>query len=66
MAIAVKAKTFIHDAIEADDSLDDSLANDVKDYLAARTIAVDKMVSITHTRLSGDRIMTLVVVEASA
>ena len=66
MAITVKAKTFIHDAVEAEDTVSGTIAADIKAYLADRTIAGDKMVSITHTQLAGDRIMTLVVVEASA
>ena len=58
----VKCKVFIHPAnpgIETGDV--GTMARDIKDYIVSLDSTNNKVLSITHTQLRGDRIMTLVV-----
>jgi len=58
----VKVKVFIHPGnpgIETGDV--GTMARDVKDYIATLDSTINKVLSITHTQLAGDRILTTVV-----
>jgi len=58
----VKVKVFIHPGnpgIETGDT--GTLARDVKDYIDTLDSTSNKVLSITHTQLAGDRILTTVV-----
>ena len=58
----VKCKVFIHPAnpgIETGDV--GTMARDIKDYIDTLDSTNNKALSITHTQLRGDRVMTLVV-----
>ena len=58
----VKVKVFIHFAntnTEANDA--GTLARDIKDYVETLDSTNNKILSITHTQLNGDRILTMVV-----
>ena len=59
----VKCKVFIHDAndgLEEDGSIG-TMARDIKDYVVSLDSTNNKVLSITHTQLRGDRILTVVV-----
>ena len=58
----VKVKVFIHSGnpgIETGDT--GTMVRDVKDYIATLDSTSNKVLSITHTQLAGDRILTMVV-----
>ena len=58
----VKCKVFIHPVnpgIETGDV--GTMARDIKDYIDTLDSTNNKVLSITHTQLRGDRVMTLVV-----
>jgi len=58
----VKVKVFIHagnSGIETGD--EGTMARDVKDYIDTLDSTNNKILSITHTQLAGDRILTMVV-----
>jgi len=58
----VKCKVFIHDAVpNIETAATGTLPRDVKDYIDTLDSSDSKVLSITHTALRGDRIMTLVV-----
>ena len=58
----VKVKVFIHAGNPGDESGDvGTMARDIKDYVATLDSTNNEILSITHTQLNGDRIMTLVV-----
>ena len=58
----VKCKVFIHQGVPGDETADTgTLARDIKDYIVSLDSTNNKVLSITHTQLRGDRIMTLVV-----
>jgi len=58
----VKVKVFVHagnPGIETGDA--GTMARDVKDYIDTLDSTSNKVLSISHTQLAGDRILTLVV-----
>ena len=58
----VKVKVFIHPGnpgIETGDV--GSMARDIKDYIDTLDSTNNKILSISHTQLTGDRILTMVV-----
>ena len=58
----VKVKVFVHagnPGIETGDA--GTMARDVKDYIDTLDSTNNKILSITHTQLAGDRILTTVV-----
>jgi hypothetical protein len=58
----VKVKVFIHagnPGIETGDA--GTIARDVKDYVDTLDSTNNKVLSISHTQLAGDRILTMVV-----
>ena len=58
----VKCKVFIHPtkpSIETGDV--GTIARDIKDYVDTLDSTNNKVLSITHTQLRGDRVMTVVV-----
>ena len=58
----VKVKVFIHagnPGIETGDA--GTIARDVKDYVDTLDTTNNKVLSISHTQLAGDRILTMVV-----
>ena len=58
----VKVKVFVHPGnpgIETGDA--GTMARDVKDYIDTLDSTNNKILSITHTQLAGDRILTMVV-----
>ena len=58
----VKVQVFIHPGnpgIETGDA--GTMARDVKDYIDTLDSTNNKVLSITHTQLAGDRILTMVV-----
>ena len=58
----VKVKTFIHPANPAEeDGSVGTMARDIKDYIVTLDSTNNKVLSITHTQLRGDRILTMVV-----
>jgi len=58
----VKCKVFIHDAVpNIETAAVGNLARDIKDYVDTLDSTNSKVLSITHTQLRGDRIMTVVV-----
>jgi|TARA_R100000988_G_C3855493_1_gene96855 hypothetical protein len=58
----VKCKVFIHDGIPGiETGAVGTMARDIKDYVDTLDSTNNKVLSITHTQLRGDRIMTLVV-----
>ena len=57
----VKVKVFIHDGnpgIETGDV--GTMARDIKDYIDTLDSTDNKVLSISHTKLNGDRILTMV------
>jgi len=58
----VKVKVFIHSGNSGIETVDTgTMARDVKDYIATLDSTINKVLSITHTQLAGDRILTTVV-----
>jgi hypothetical protein len=58
----VKCKVFIHDAIpNIETAAVGAMARDIKDYVDTLDSTNNKVLSITHTKLRGDRILTVVV-----
>ena len=58
----VKVKVFIHSGNPSIETVDTgTMARDVKDYIATLDSTINKVLSITHTQLAGDRILTTVV-----
>ena len=58
----VKVKVFIHSGnpgIETGDA--GTMARDIKDYVDTLDSTNNKVLSISHTQLAGDRILTMVV-----
>ena len=58
----VKVKVFIHDAVpNIETAAVGSMARDIKDHIDTLDSTNNKVLSITHTQLAGDRILTMVV-----
>ena len=58
----VKTKSFIHNAAQGTQaSSTGNLAKDVYDYIVSLDSTNNAVLSISHCRLNGDRILTLVV-----
>jgi hypothetical protein len=58
----VKVKVFIHDAVpNIETAAVGSMARDIKDHIDSLDSSDNKVLSITHTQLRGDRILTVVV-----
>jgi hypothetical protein len=59
----VKCKVFIHNANDGleEDGSTGTMARDIKDYVVTLDSTNNKVLSITHTQLRGDRILTVVV-----
>jgi len=58
----VKTKVFIHFANTNTEASDvGTMARDIKDYVETLDSTNNKVISITHTQLNGDRILTMVV-----
>ena len=58
----VKVKVFIHDAIpNIETAAVGSMARDIKDHIDSLDSSDNKVLSITHTQLRGDRILTVVI-----
>ena len=59
----VKCKVFIHDANDGleEDGSTGTMARDIKDYVVSLDSTNNKVLSITHTQLRGDRILTVVI-----
>ena len=59
----VKCKVFIHNANDGleEDGSTGTMARDIKDYVVTLDSTNNKVLSITHTHLRGDRILTVVV-----
>ena len=58
----VKTKVFIHFANTSTEASDTgTLSRDIKDYVTSLDSTTNKVISITHTQLNGDRILTMVV-----
>ena len=58
----VKVKVFIHDAVpNIETAAVGSMARDIKDHIDTLDSTNNKVLSITHTQLRGDRVMTVVI-----
>ncbi len=58
----VKCKVFIHDAIpNIETAAVGTMARDIKDHIDTLDSSDSKVLSITHTQLRGDRILTVVI-----
>ena len=59
----VKCKVFIHNANDGleEDGSTGTMARDIKDYVVTLDSTNNKVLSITHTQLRGDRILTVVI-----
>ena len=58
----VKCKVFIHEANTGEeDGSTGTMARDIKDYIDTLDSTNNKVLSITHTQLRGDRILTVVI-----
>jgi len=58
----VKTKVFIHNAnVGTQGSSSGNMAKDIYDYIVTLDSTNNAVLSITHCRLNGDRILTLVV-----
>jgi len=58
----VKVKVFIFEANPGEeDGSTGTMARDIKDYVTSLDASDNKVLSITHTQLRGDRILTMVV-----
>ena len=57
----VKVKTFIHDANTGiETGAVGTMARDIKDYIDTLDSTDNPVLSISHTQLNGDRILTMV------
>lgn len=57
----VKVKVFIHDAEPGDESSPvGTMSRDVQDYIETLDSTNNEILSITHTRLNGDRVLTMI------
>jgi len=68
MAHVFRAKSFITDASANDESVANTAAELVKDYLEAQDSGgagadIDEIFSISSCKLSGDRVFTIVILE---
>ena len=58
----VKVKVFIHDAVpNIETAAVGTMARDIKDYIDTLDSTNNEILSITHTALRGDRVLTVVV-----
>ena len=58
----VKCKVFIHDAVpNIETAAVGTMARDIKDHVDTLDSTNNKVLSITHTQLRGDRILTVVI-----
>ena len=58
----VKVKVFIHDAIpNIETAAVGSMERDIKDHIDTLDSTSNKVLSITHTQLRGDRVLTVVI-----
>ena len=58
----LKVKVFIHPGNPGDETgAVGTMARDIKDYVATLDSTNNEVLSITHTQLNGDRILTMVV-----
>ena len=58
----VKCKVFIHDAVpNIETAAVGTMARDIKDHIDTLDSTSNKVLSITHTQLRGDRILTVVI-----
>jgi|TARA_A100001515_G_scaffold103452_1_gene84129 hypothetical protein len=58
----VKVKVFIHPGNPGIETGDEgTMARDIKDYIETLDSTNNKVLSISHTQLNGDRILTMVV-----
>jgi|TARA_R110000737_G_scaffold165598_1_gene192982 hypothetical protein len=58
----VKVKVFIHDAVpNIETAAVGTMARDIKDHVDTLDSTSNKVLSITHTQLRGDRILTVVI-----
>ena len=59
----VKCKVFIHNANDGleEDGSTGTMAREMKDYIDTLDSTSNKVLSITHTQLRGDRILTVVI-----
>ena len=58
----VKVRVFIHEANPGEeDGAVGTMARDIKDHIDTLDSSDNKVLSITHTQLRGDRILTVVV-----
>tara|TARA_R100001230_G_C5471174_1_gene25982 strand:+ start:286 stop:489 length:204 start_codon:yes stop_codon:yes gene_type:complete len=58
----VKVKVFVHDATpNVETATVGTMARDIKDYVDTLDSTNNKVLSITHTALRGDRVLTVVV-----
>ena len=58
----VKTKVFIHPGnVGAEDGSVGTMARDIKEYVTSFDSSSNKVISISHTQLNGDRILTMVV-----
>ena len=57
----VKVKVFVHDAQPGDETgAVGTLATDVQEYIDTLDSSNNKILSVTHTKLNGDRVLTMV------
>ena len=57
----VKVKVFIHNANPGDETDDTgTMARDVQDYIETLDSTNNEILSITHTALRGDRVLTMI------
>ena len=57
----VKVKVFVHDGQPGDETgAVGTLARDVQDYIETLDSSNNKILSVTHTKLNGDRVLTMV------
>ena len=58
----VKCKVLIHDAnTSEEDGATGTMARDIKDYVDTLDSTNSKVLSISHVRLRGDRVLTVVI-----
>ena len=58
----VKVKVFVHDATpNVETAAVGTMARDIKDYVDTLDSTNNKVLSITHTAIRGDRVLTVVV-----
>jgi|TARA_R100000656_G_scaffold3909_2_gene5403 hypothetical protein len=59
----VKCKVFIHNANDGleEDGSTGTMARDIKDYVVTLDSTNNKVLSISHVQLRGDRVLTVVI-----